>query len=112
MDSSRNSIISFVESQLKTRFCPQFVHESTQVFGKEVSAELLHDQYYVWPSRRVHRIARDTHHLLAARYPVSDEHVSFKFDCPARYQPYWATEQDAELQVADAEVNPIGRLEI
>jgi hypothetical protein len=47
MDSSRNSIISFVESQLKTRFCPQFVHKSTQVFGTEVSAELLDDRYFM-----------------------------------------------------------------
>ena len=118
MELSRNSIKGFVETQLKSRFCPQYFHESTQVFGKQVSAELLDDQHYIWPSKRVHRIARDTHHLLAARYPVSDENV--RGDCP-EYQPYWATEQDrsdAERNYAeicpktDMCPNPNGRLEI
>lgn len=107
---TRNSIIRLIESQLKTKFCPEYVHMSTQVFEDTKKYELKPDSYYTWPPERLHRNARDTHHLLRTRYPVPDENV--RGDSMESYQPCWAKESDESDSTAhpNSEPNPQGRL--
>ena len=91
MDS--DLIIRLIESQLKTSYCPKFDHKFTFVFEKSESEELPDDTHKNWPPDRKHRHARETHHLLNARFPVSDDNVNVKssFTEIEGYKPNWAT---------------------
>jgi hypothetical protein len=111
--TSRDLIIRFIESQLKTGFCPKFVHKSTYVFEKSMGDELPDDKHYVWPSKRLHSNARNAHRLLKIRCPVPDEMVMIQNRCPELegYQPNRATDyEDLDAAHYNTVTNPQGRL--
>jgi hypothetical protein len=105
------SIIRFIESQLKTKRCAKYVHKSTPVFDKSSDQELSDDNHYIWPSDKLHRNARDTHHLLNTRFPVSDANVAVQGNHKGfeEYRPNWATEEDSAASAPPTEINPQGR---
>ena len=90
-----------IASRLTKFCCEKFIFGERTVFGRK---ELFDGEYmekgqgfYTWPSRKIHRLARDPHPDLEERVSVPDDKVCWTLcaeETFSSYKPEFACESD------------------
>jgi hypothetical protein len=100
-DNAVDIAIYGIASCLNKFNCEKYIFGERIVFGRK---EFTDGEYmekgkgcYEWPSRKIHKLARDPHPDMEERFPVPDENVSWVL-CPTEkfveYRPEFACEAD------------------